>query len=85
MVRRFLAAWTKPSVDMVVAGEFFDWEVENVRRGSCAIEGLRADINVDLDLVVDPSARQMVWILEAGRRRERVAIVIGLGIFSLLI
>lgn len=58
-----------------VAGEFLEREVENGRRNSCAIDGGWADINVVCGLEVDPSVRQMLWRVEAGRRIVRVAIV----------
>lgn len=61
----------------VVARVFLGKEVENGRSDRCAIDGGWADINAVCGLEVDPSVRQMLWRVEAGRRIERVAIVAG--------
>lgn len=72
-------------ISAVLAGEELGNEVENGRRGRNARDGgVWADINVGRGLEVDPSARQMVWRLEAGRKMMlvvRVAIVAGVGVF----
>lgn len=61
---------------MAVVGELLEGEVENGRSDSCAIDGDWADINVVCGLQVDPSVRQILWRVEAGRRSRVVTTIV---------